>query len=282
MLQPLLSSISAHEFRTGCIEQARWKTFRESLASEPRHLLPASPKIAALVEQTAWTTSFANRGPVDTAESFSLVISTHPQDFLFMSNGRDWRSCQHFSTGCENHQLPGNFYDTNVAVALVLLPNTSVGEEESVLVRTTLRIFLHQEQPLVTIGRTYHNNETLALLLLCKLAEIFDIRGLSWGFICGINALAYCQDDFLGPALSQRLEANIQLGSVPFCLPRGWYTPYIDKGSHRWERDYAFESDDYSRRWLNADVRPMRPAHSQSHTQVQDDQPASIRALPLA
>ncbi|MGH2508623.1 MAG: hypothetical protein ACRDHZ_14660 [Ktedonobacteraceae bacterium] len=32
VLQPLLSTVTAHEFRTGCIEASSWKAFRESLS----------------------------------------------------------------------------------------------------------------------------------------------------------------------------------------------------------------------------------------------------------
>lgn len=261
-LRPLLSSISAHEFRTGCIEQARWKAFRESLSNEQRRALPSSPKIAALVEYTGWAPYFGSRGPIDTPDQLSLVISTHPRDFLYMSNGHEWHSCQHFSNGCQNHRLPGNFYDTGVAVAMVLVPNTNVEAEASVLVRTTLRVFPHQGKILVVIGRTYHNNETLALLLLCKLAEIFDAQKLCWGFMLDVNTLAYCEEGFLGPALAKRLEQSIMVDSEPFWLPRSWYPPYIDGGDHDWLYDREAESQEYLRPWLNATVKLMRPLAS--------------------
>lgn len=259
VLRPLLSSISGHEFRTGCIEQARWKAFRDALSHEQRREFPSSPKIAALVEHTGWASYFGSRGPTDTPDQLSVVISTHPRDFLYMSNGHEWHSCQHFFNGSENHHLPGNFYDTGVAVVMVLVPNTNVETEASVLVRTTLRVFPSPGNTLVIIGRTYHNNETLAVLLLYKLAEIFDTQKLCWGFMLDVNARSYCQEGFLGPALAERLKLSVSVDSEPVWLPRGWYPPYVDGGEVAWIYDREAESEEFSRAWLNATVTPLRP-----------------------
>jgi len=85
LLKPLLSSVSAQEFRAGCLDLARWKAFRESLSEEERRQLPTSPKLTIMVEETGWSARFWNRGPADTADRFNLVISTRPLDFLYMS-----------------------------------------------------------------------------------------------------------------------------------------------------------------------------------------------------
>ncbi|MGH2508624.1 MAG: hypothetical protein ACRDHZ_14665, partial [Ktedonobacteraceae bacterium] len=101
------------------------------------------------------------------------MLLTQPLDFLYMSNSSEWHSCQHFRHGSANEHLPGNFYDTNVAVASVLLPQTHVEEDAAVLARTTLRVFSSQEgQTIIALGRTYHNDETLAYLLLSRLAAL--------------------------------------------------------------------------------------------------------------
>src|SRR5579875_2186389 len=257
-LRPLLASVSIREFRTGCIEQARWKAFRQSLSEEQRHALPSSPKIAAFVERTDWRLFFWDRGPEDTPDQLRLVISTRPLDFLYMSNGREWRSCQHFKNGCENYRLPGNFYDTNVAVAMVLPLNANVRDEASVLVRTTLRVFPWQRQTFVVIGRTYHNNETLALLLLDRLAHLFDARELSWGFIAEVNALSYCQNGFLGPELRCRVDQEIFVESEPCWFPESWDVPYVDGGSKEWIHDWGEERDGYYRMRLGATIKLMR------------------------
>jgi hypothetical protein len=258
-LKPLLATISTQEFRAGCFDQARWKAFRESLSEEERRCLPASPKITALLEGTDWAAHFWNRGPADTADRFNLVISTRPLDFLYMSNGREWRSCQHMWNGAENHHLPGNFYDTGVAVAMALLPNTTVTESASVLVRTTLRVFRYQEQTIIAIGRTYHNNETLAFLFLCQLARFFDSRQLCWGMMIDVNTLDYCREGFLGPELCQRLDEQVFVEGEPCWFPQGWYVPYVDGGDRQWERDWEHDDDEYYCTQLSATVRLMRP-----------------------
>lgn len=261
LLKPLLSTVSAQEFREGCIEQARWKAFREALSKEERRRFPTSPKITAMVEGTSWAYRFWNRGPADTADQFNPVISTRPLDFLYMSNGREWRSCQHAWSGGENQHLPGNFYDTGVAVAMALLPDRTITEPSSVLVRTTLRVFRYQQKTLVIIGRTYHNNETLALLFLCRLAHLLDSHHLSWGVMSGVNTLDYCQEGSLGSRLCQRLDHDIFVESEPCWFPDGWYVPYVDGGGaeRRWERDWELECDNYYRTHFCATVKLIHP-----------------------
>ena len=244
LLKPLLASISPHEFRTGCVEHARWKTLREALSEEERRHLPTSPKLAALVEHTEWSLEFGQRGAADTSDQFTLVISTQPQDFLYMANGKEWRSCQHFRDGCENEHLPGNFYDTGVAVAMVLLPGANVRDKASVLARTTLRVFHHDQQMVVALGRTYHNNETLALLLLDELARLLDAQHLCWGMMIDVNTLEYCQDELLGPELDQRLGQETFVEGEPCWFPSSWSVPYIDGGDREWVRDWEVEHEE--------------------------------------
>lgn len=259
VLQPLLAVCSAHEFRAGCLDQRRWKEFRETLTEEERRRLPQSPKIAPLVERSGWATSFGNRGSVETPDRLKLIISTRPLDFLYMANGREWHSCQHLRDGCENQQLPGNFYDTNVAVAMLLLPDSQVRDEEAVLVRTTLRVFHTNERTILAIGRVYHNHETLAFLLLRQLAHLFDTQHLSWGFMTEINAYYSCREGSLGPELRQRLDQYVEVESEPCWLPHGWHVPYVDGGAHQWYRDWEQEHDEYYRTQLNATVQLLRP-----------------------
>lgn len=260
-LKPLLATLSAREFREGCIDPPRWKALREALPEEERRQLPSSPKLAFLLAGTDWSGRFGTRGSTVTPDQLNVVVSTKPLDFLYMSNGRDWRSCQHFSDGCENYKLPGNFYDTNVAVAMVLAPNTCVGEDTSVLARTTLRVFRSQGQLVLTIGRTYHNNETLAFLLLRHLAGLFDARHLCWGFITEVNTLTYCEEGYLGADLCQRLEQEVCVESESCPFPLDWYVPYVDGGDSDWSHDWDHEEQEehYSWKKLSATVNLMGP-----------------------
>jgi hypothetical protein len=259
LFKPLLSSVSAQEFRAGCFDQARWKAFRETLSDEERRRLPQSPKLVQVLEGTGWSGRFGNRGPADTPDDCRLVISTQPLDFLYMSNGREWHSCQHLWNGGENQHLPGNFYDTGVAVAMVLPPDKHVEDDASVLARTTLRVFRHKERPVVAIGRTYHNNETVAFLLLCRLAEIFDAHHLTWGLMIEVNTLDYCEEGLLGPALAQRLDKDVLVAGEPCWFPHNWWVPYVDGGDHQWEPDWQRKHDDYYCLRLLATIRLMRP-----------------------
>jgi hypothetical protein len=259
LLRHLLSTVSAQEFRAGCLNQARWKAFREALPDEERRNVPQSPKLAILLEGVDWSERFINRGPTDTPDHCRLVISTQPGDFFYMSNGREWRSCQHWRNGTENERLPGNFYDTGVAVAMVLPLHSRVEDNAAVLARTTLRVFHHDGCPVVAIGRTYHNNETLAILLLGRLAEILDTQSLSWGVMTDVNTLDYCETGAFGCALAQRLIAEeVFLESEPCWFPRGWCAPYVD-GYKQWERDWEQEHDEYYRMRLSTRIRLMRP-----------------------
>lgn len=262
-LKPLLASVSPQEFREGCLEQARWKSFRETLSARERHELPASPKILALLAEAGVEREdadrFVMRGPVTTPEQLTLRISTQPLDFLYMANGQEWSSCQHWRTGQLNYLLPGNFFDTNVAIATVLATGTQVEDDASVLARTTIRVFRDGEQIVVALGRTYHNNTTLAFLLLRKLAEIFDQHHLTWGILTDINTLAYCQDGSLGADLAARCGQPASYLDGETCwFPSNWYQPYVDGGDREWKWESGPQNGYYSVH-LTAAVKLMRP-----------------------
>jgi hypothetical protein len=257
-LKSLLMSVSLHEFRTGCLEQARWKALREALSPKERRQLPTSPKLTDFLQETRWGKRFQNRGPASTPEQLTMVVSTQPFDFLYMSNGRGWTSCQHFQRGEENHQLPGNFYDPGVAVAFVLWPQTHIEEEASVLARTTLRVFCLEGQAVLTIGRVYHNDETLAFLLLTHLATLLDAQQLAWGWIANVNACRFCQEGTLGPEFCQRLDQkSVWVESEPCWFPSNWYPPYVD-GNSTWGVQWDRDLDHYAWR-LRAKITRMRP-----------------------
>lgn len=262
VLKPLLTTVTAHEFRTGCIEASRWKAFRESLTQAERRQWPTSPKIAALVEETCWGASFRNRGSANMPDQLTLILSTQPLDFFYMSNGLEWHSCQHFRHGSANEHLPGNFYDTNVAVAQVLLPQAHVEDKDAVLARTTLRVFSSQQgQTMIALGRTYHNDETLAYLLLTFLAALLDAQRLPWGWIEEVNTLFYCQKGALGTELCQRLDQSLFVESERCWFPQHWCPPYIDGGDAQWQPDREHDIDNHACKQLHANIIRMHPQH---------------------
>ena len=255
-LRQMLADVTAQEFREGTISHVRWKAFRKTLSSEERRGTPTSSKIVGLLEAegVGWSGNFTDRGPVKTPDRCQLVISTHPLDFLSMSDGRAWSSCLQRKNGKENQRLPGNFYDPTVAVAMLLPEGNQVRDNACVLARTTLRIFRGPDQAVIGLGRTYHNNETLALLLLSSLAEILDTNRLSWGVITGNNTHHYVQDGFLGSALCGRLANTIEATSERWLLPHNWETPSVDGGANFWERDWDWEHEVYYATHLHAQL----------------------------
>ncbi len=259
-LRLLLASTTAQEFRMGCLEQARWKAFRATLDEKAQSQLPQSPKLSALIEGTGWERRFTDRGAAETPAHLKLVISTRPLDFLYMSNGRDWESCQDLCDGSDNSRLPSNFYDTGVATAMVLEPQCWAGDPQAILARTTLRMFRLDGQDMVVIGRTYHNNETVAFLLLCQLAGLFDAQARNWGFVSETNALESCRDGYLGPALGKRLDTEVYVEAEPSWYPDDWCVPYVDGGGDvDWHRDWGQSSNDYKCVRLGASIRLMHP-----------------------
>ncbi len=236
-LRALLAPVSGQEFREGVIEASRWKQFRQKLSECDRETLPSSPKLAPMLECTDYASLFTWRGAKDTPALLDLLITACPLHALYMSNGPDWKSCQHFRTGEYNVCLVGNFYDTGVAAAMVLAPQANVWDSGAVLARTTLRVFVNEGHLCIGIGQTYHNNDTLAFLLLFQLAELLDRQQISWGFLSEINSFSYARNGYLGAELKQRSNCaeSITLRSEPFWLPNGWATPYVDGGKHTWE-----------------------------------------------
>ncbi len=257
-VRPLLASLSPQEFRTGCLDPSRWKAFRERLTPEERRLVPGSPKLAAFVEGTSWLSHFQDRGAAEIPEQLSLLITTRPLDFLYMSNGRDWRSCQHYRDGAENHRLPGNFYDTGVALAMVLVPGTSSADAHAVLVRTTLRVFFLNHMPVVVIGRTYHNHATLAFLLLIHLAHLLDDQSVRWGLLSGTNTHDWCQYGYLGDALRERMEPRCLAQGERCWFPWNWHEPYVD-GNHSWTTVSEQPKEAYRCMQLDASIHLLSP-----------------------
>lgn len=236
-LRALLSTLSPQEFREGAVAPLRWKQFRQTLSESEREIMPNSPKLAPMLECTDYTSWFAWRGPKDTSAQLNLLITSSPLYALYLSNGADWKSCQHFQSGEFNSCLVGNFYDTGVAMVMVLAPQTNIWESGAVLARTTIRVFANQGYPCIGVGQTYHNNNTLAFVLLSQLAALLDQQRLSWGFLCGVNAFSHARNGCLGANLKLRSNnaESITLKSEPFWLPSGWAIPYVDGGEHTWE-----------------------------------------------
>src|SRR5262249_4352287 len=154
------------EWRSGLLSEARWQSWK--MGSSAAKSLMRSPKLIALLPTSLEKEWFEERGPKDTPHDLDLIISFRPEHLLNMSNGDGWTSCQHLYEGSCNECLPAHWYDTGVAVALVVPRGADIwqGAERTrngvVLARTTLRVFFeHDHTPVIVIGRPYDNNKTV-------------------------------------------------------------------------------------------------------------------------
>jgi hypothetical protein len=229
LLRPLLAGLSVEEYRQGTIAEERWRAFKQDHEDAWPARLPKSPKITRLLEATDWASLFTNRGPAETPHDLDLVVSTHPAYFINMSNGAGWTSCQHYRKGGDSCCLPGNFYDTGVAVTMLLPRGADVWEPGCVLARTTLRAFVDDDGcDIAAIGQVYHNNHTSALWLLAHLARLLDERGCDWSVVSSTNTANYALSSQLGETLRRRAGPHATVYGMPFWLPYEWFPPYLD------------------------------------------------------
>jgi hypothetical protein len=242
-LKPLVQEVTIREWRSGVLDDKRWRAWKEQMSpQELDRLLNTSvgnsllhrPKLAALFSgvETYW---FEGRGPKDTPQELDLVISFRPEYLLNMSNGRGWTNCQDLYEGNEHECLHGNWYDTGVAVALIVPRGADIWQgaererEGVVLARTILRVFHFDDHTLgVVIGGFCDNNKTLEVLLFSRLLSLFQDQGLSWGSMYCLTRLQ--QSCFIGSLREEEQE----LHSIAFWRPSGVGLPYIDDTS-RWE-----------------------------------------------
>jgi hypothetical protein len=235
--QDLLLSVSAQEYRSGNIEDQRWRAFRAAHADRDFH----SPDVGRLLQFTGkrprmeptWNMLWKERGPKDTPLDMDLVISTRPEWWLNMSNGRGWDSCMNIYRRNESYNLhlPGNFYDLGAAIALLLPHGKDIWTRKVVIARTTLHLqhIPYQQGQILTIGECYHNNRTAAQWLILTLIRTLEKKNISWGFITGTHSAAFWHEGHLGGELQEQPSETLTARSEPMYLPPGGhYRPYMD------------------------------------------------------
>ncbi|MBO0781828.1 MAG: hypothetical protein J2P37_23670, partial [Ktedonobacteraceae bacterium] len=228
----LLRDLSTQEFRSGTIQEQRWRHVQQHCGGSLQGQPLTSPKLTHLLEDTCWNWCFQQRGPQETPTQFDLVLSCAPEYVLNMSNGAGWQSCMHAARGSCKDQLPGNFYDTGVAVALLLPQGASIWEEQVVIARTTLRVVrdLSTNEPLIALGRMYQNNLTAATLFLQQLIMHLEQAQLRWGCITMTNTHSLLMHGAMGKAYQQFFWQECATQGEAFWLPQQWQLPYIDGG----------------------------------------------------
>ena len=275
-LRPLLAGLSVEEYRSGVVDDTRWRAFKHTNAEALKAHRLTSPKLsqllAALPERGAddpfspptWTQLFTDRGPAVTPTTLDLVISTQPQHFFNMSNGRGWTSCQF--RGHDPICLPGNFYDTGVAVAMLLAPGADIWQDDVVIARLTLRVVRERarKRECIAIGNSYHNDRSAATWLILHLIRLLEERRHPWGFIEDTTSDGYRALGELGSALQRRdWRREVEAQGDPVWIPEPISPPYLD-GSAQWTDaktgDYYAWATQRSR-WYSAKLTLATASH---------------------
>jgi hypothetical protein len=250
-VQSFLEGVTIREFRTGAADEQRWRSWKQELPESVRQALQGkytgyvlrSPKLLSLLP-FARRELFEERGGKDTPEELDLIISFRPEHFLNMSNGNGWTSCQHLCYGSVRECLPTNWYDTGVAVAMLLPRGADIWEGADadrkgvVLARTTLRVFLDPQQEqhfLISIGRPYGNNPTLNALLLSRLISLFEEHPISWSVIQCVGSISMMQGGLMGKRYKESIYTKQFVEAIAFWRPRGWFYPYVDTADGDWK-----------------------------------------------
>ena len=251
-LRTLLCDLPVQSFRKGAIDGQRWRVFKQEHAEELKAHGLSSPRLQPLIARCGpeWEGAFLNRGPASTPAELQLTISTQPPYIMGMSNGRGWSSCQHLYKREQQYTrcLPGNLYDVNMAVAM-LLPRGEHWDQEiwnanSILARTTLRVVRLGAQDVVALGRVYHNNMTAALWLIAHLIAHFERHGVTWGVLLASATEAFFSPSYhasIAPFAGQwPLSEEEQGQGYVFWLPYSCKPPYID-AIHAWRRTASLQ-----------------------------------------
>ena len=249
-LDPLLSPLSREEFRRGSIDQRRWKPWRNAGCQliEEHKPVPFQKRrgpglywimAGALPTESnkVWLDRFVNRGEKDMPQDLDLVITSDPAWWLTIGNGRGWSSCEGTGT-TRDPRLIGNWYDTGVVLAALVVRGADCWTPDCLIARTTVRLVIDNSASTVAstdtaesslrvvLGQVYHNDQTTACNMLVSLAELFEQHGLSWGCIAGTNTAQFVQDGSLGE-LAIEEEARKALG-VPYWLPTATERPALE------------------------------------------------------
>jgi hypothetical protein len=269
-LAPLLRATSREEFRRGTLDQQRWEAWQETSCrerGEAQRPVPcwhaAGPSLSRLIaavlpagERGRWLDRFVGRGAKDTPQELDLVITAHPAWWLNMANGRNWFSCM--GTGPDRDlRLPGNWYDTGVALAALVVRGGDCWAPGALIARTTLHV-VTEDLPVVSeqdgsqsasnrpvqrvvLGRVYHNDHTAACTLLTCLIDLFEAHRLPWGCIAGTTTAELFLDGSLG-AFDITPKPRRVTG-VPYWLPAEIERPVLDgQGSYLEHDEQASQS----------------------------------------
>ncbi len=254
-LEPLLRATSREEFRHGSLDQQRWKSWRNTacrLSGEAQRLTPcwhhAGPSLSRMLaavlpagERPVWLDRYIGRGAKEMPPELDLVITAHPAWWLNMANGRNWFSCM--GTGPDRDlRLPGNWYDTGVALAALVERGGDCWAPGALIARTTVRVVTEDllaldeqevsqtpsDHPLqrVVLGRVYHNDHTVACTLLSTLVDLFEAHRLPWGCIAGTTTAEMILGGSLG-ALDIASEPH-QASGFPYWLPADIERPALE------------------------------------------------------
>ena len=232
-LTTLLAEVSPREYRQGTIAEQRWNDFARDAPQWKR----VGPRIHALLEACQetrrWSSLFRERGSTHTPLEWDFTVSTRPDHFLHMSNGWGWTSCQSLThsrkdDGLQLPCLPGNFYDTGVAVAMLRPRGEEVWSPHAVIARLTLRVLTAEKQLVIGIGQTYHNNFTAAYWLAERTISLLEAHGLAWGVIDGTRTHEWLVNGALGAGRQAAARYVEPAWSSPVWVPPDVYHPYVD------------------------------------------------------
>ncbi len=252
-LEPLLRTISREEFRRGSIDQQRWKLWRNEqcrLADDKRKPVPCwqqhgpglykiMTEVLPAQERPVWLERFVSRGDKDIPLELDLVITSAPEWWLNMGNGRGWYSCMGTGADCDP-RIIGNWYDTGAVLAALVARGADCWTPDCLIARTTVRVVMdkvptseEQETTAVApsalqmvLGRVYHNDLASACNLLVTLAALLEQQGMRWGCIAGTNTAQFAQDGSLGALDIERVSHTAQ--GVPYWLPATVERPALE------------------------------------------------------
>jgi hypothetical protein len=252
-LESLLQEMTCAEFRRGSVDHTRWKAWRACLCpassdeSETAcgythrawNLSLLAENILGEESRERWRDLIVNRGEKGIPHELDLVITSAPDWWLNMSNGRGWTSCM----GKDDERsccIIGNWYDTGVLLAALVERGGDCWTPNAIIARTTLRLawkadtqnddfeptVVYPSSLCVALGRVYHNDQTAAYNLLAELVRHIEQRGLAWGCIAATNTANAVSTGLLGPiAVEQQV---VPCAGVAFWRPASVDEPYLD------------------------------------------------------
>jgi hypothetical protein len=181
-----LMNVTAKEFISGQIDENVWKGFRQSMRSEARKKYPQSPKIGGILASIPDNDNLSRYNSRGSDTECELVISNKIEDMIYMSNGQNWTSCQHFLSGGYRNRLEGNLADPYSTIACVVKKgddiqsfdvdnmNESGNPTGTIIARVVVRVVhsILDMEPMLYLDRPYGNNETCIRNMLCSIIAL--------------------------------------------------------------------------------------------------------------